>query len=97
MIPPEAKTVRLQLKVNPRWKKDRYANFRAEITTVPGEPILVRRGLSGRIRRAEYWVVLTIRTAALEERDYILTLRGVSQDGTEEDLDDYYFRIVKKG
>jgi hypothetical protein len=47
-------------------------------------------------RNPESELVVTLMAGRLESRDYILTLRGVTREGTAEDVADYYFKIVKK-
>lgn len=88
-IAQDVKTVRLQLKVG---AANDYRNFRATLKTVEGRQLWSRGGL----RASGTTVVVSVPASVLTAGDYELTIAGQTESSTFEDVDDFYFTVVKK-
>ncbi len=91
-LPPDARLVRLKLDL----ESDQHKVYRAVLRTVEEQEIWTRSGLKPESTRSGRGVVIRLPAGLLSKRDYILTLSGLTAEGTLEDVGEYYFRIVRK-
>jgi hypothetical protein len=66
------------------------------LRTLEGVEVLNGSGFSARRVGTGQTVVAQLPTRLLAGGDYELTLQGMTPGGGYEDVDEYYFRIVKK-
>ncbi len=92
VIPPGTVKARLQLNL----KENEYARYRVSLQTVGGEEIFSRQNLKSRDTKPGMSVTLVVPARKFATGDYILTLKGVSQDGEIDDLSKSIFRVSKK-
>jgi hypothetical protein len=85
--------VRLQLSLK---RKSEHPGYRAVLRTLEGVEVWNRIGLSARREGAGQAVTAQLPTRLLAGGDYELVLQGATPSGDYEDVDEYYFRIVKK-
>jgi len=93
VLPPSARLVRLQIGIEPG---DEYKNFRVELHTQAAQPIWSQDHLSARTGRTGRAVVLNLPARRLGAGQYELALKGITDEGTTEDLGYYYFDVLKK-
>ncbi len=91
VIPPGTAQARLQLNL----KENDYPNYRVSLQAVGGREIFSQQGLKPRPAKSGASFVLTVPAHKLAAGDYILTLKGVSQDGEIDDLSKSIFRVEK--
>lgn len=89
----DVRLVRLQIGIDP---EEQYKTFAADLRTVSGRTVWTRENLNTRTRRGARAIALTLPATALKPGDYELTLRGVSESGSSEDVGFYYFTVKKK-
>jgi hypothetical protein len=89
-IPQSAEQVRLQLKLR---RTGEYKSYRAALKTIEGEALLALRASQTGSGKA---VVVNLSANLLKQGDYKLTLSGVTDAGNVEEIDNYYFSVVKK-
>jgi hypothetical protein len=92
-LPQAARRVRIQIGVEP---EDEYQSFRVELRDAGGQPIWTQDSLSARRVRAGRAVILNLPASALKAGAYELVLRGVTREGTTEDIGYHYFDVLKK-
>jgi hypothetical protein len=85
--------VRLQLSLR---RKSEHPSYRVVLRTLDGAEVWSRSGLSARRSGPGQAVVVQLPTRLLAGGDYELVLAGATPNGDYEDVDEYYFRIVKK-
>jgi hypothetical protein len=87
-VPPDAREVRIRLDL----AAADYRSYRAVLQTVEGREVFPSRGL-----RASAGMFLQLRIPAklLTPGDYQIRLSGVSPSGEAEEIDSYYFRVLK--
>ena len=73
-----------------------HPSYRAVLRTLEGAEVWSQSGLSARRAGARQAVVVQLRSTLLAGGDYELILQGAGPAGNYEDVDEYYFRIVKK-
>lgn len=87
-VPPSAREVRIQLDL----ATADYRRYRAVLLTVEGREVLPFQGLrAGRGR----FVQLNIPAKFLTPGDYQIRLSGVNPSGEADEIDSYYFRVLK--
>ncbi|MEW6211261.1 MAG: hypothetical protein AB1631_23045 [Acidobacteriota bacterium] len=91
VVPAEATEVRLQV----RFRVGDYPLYAAELQTVEGRRVWSQRGLRARARGKDRSVIVTMPARALENKDYILALKGITPKGKMKDVSEYSFRIVR--
>jgi hypothetical protein len=91
VIPQGTAQARLQLNL----KDNNYPSYRVSLHRVGGEETL-NQSLKPRNTKAGALFVLSVPVSQLATGDYILTLRGVSQNGEIDDLSKSIFRVEKK-
>ncbi len=92
-IPPETDYVTLQLELD----ADDYPAYRAELRTQTGDEKVWSSGrLKAKVKSEKRVLDVGIRADKLKTRAYILTLKGVADDGSEKDAPGYAFRVVKQ-
>ena len=87
-----AQLARIQIQLEDR---DHYPQFRAELQTKRGEPLLTRNNLREQRSSAGRVVVLEVPTSILEPGQYELALKGLNR-GQAKDIGFYEFSITKK-
>ena len=92
-LPQAARRVRIQIGVEP---EDEYQSFRAELRAPGGQPIWAQDSLSARRVRAGRAVILNLPASVLKAGEYELVLKGVTGQGTTEDIGYHYFDVLKK-
>ncbi|MEJ7712916.1 MAG: hypothetical protein WKF84_24505 [Pyrinomonadaceae bacterium] len=93
VIPPGTTEARLQLNL----KENTYASYRVSLQAVSaGGEIFSRQNLKPRNMKSGASVTLVVPARKFATGDYILTLRGVGQDGEIDDLSRSIFRVNKK-
>jgi anti-sigma factor RsiW len=91
-IPTGTKEVRLRLDL----KENDYASYGVSLRAVGGREIFGRRGLKPVPAKSRARLNLTLPADGLITGDYMLTLSGISQDGSVEDLSKSIFRVEKR-
>jgi hypothetical protein len=89
----DVRLIRLQIGIDP---EEQYKTFAADLRTVSGKQVWTRENLTTRTRRGARALTLTLPATALKPGDYELTLRGVSETASSEDVGFYYFSVRKK-
>jgi len=92
VIPPGIANARLQLNL----KDNDYARYAVSLQAVGGGEIFSRQNLRPRTPKAGASFFFVVPATKFSNGDYILTLRGVSQDGEIDDLSKSLFRVEKK-
>lgn len=92
-IPPQTNTVRLQMKAEATGAR----RFQASVRTVEGRQVWQQRTIRPRATNAQT-VVVTVNVPAgkLATGDYIVTLSSVKQAGEMEEVNRYFFRVVRR-
>ncbi|MDQ3257528.1 MAG: zf-HC2 domain-containing protein [Acidobacteriota bacterium] len=86
--------VRLRLALN---GDERHKNYRASLQTVDGKDIWSRRARAAQSSRSgAKAVTLQLPAHLLPTGDYILTLSGVTADGSTETVAEYYLKVEKE-
>lgn len=86
--------VRLRLALN---GVERHKNYRASLQTVDGKGIWSRRARAAQSSRSgAKAVTLQLPAHLLPTGDYILTLSGVTADGSTETVAEYYLKVEKE-
>jgi hypothetical protein len=92
VIPPGTKEVRLRLDL----KENDYASYGVSLKAVGGRELFGRRGLKPVPVKSGSRLNLTLPAEGLSTGDYMLTLSGINQDGSVEDLSKSIFRVEKR-
>jgi hypothetical protein len=93
IVPDSSRLARLQIGLE---REDDFKSFRVEIRTAQGQAVWTQDRLRPRESRAGRVISLTIPGRALSAGEYELTLRGVVDHQTIEDVRYYYFSVLKK-
>ncbi|MBI3653007.1 MAG: hypothetical protein HY231_18430 [Acidobacteria bacterium] len=88
VIPASAQQVRLQLKLR---RTVDYPSYRAALKTIDGVALVQTAA-----RKSGKAVVVNFSSRQLQVGDYRLTLSGINTTGSVEEIDSYYFSVVKK-
>jgi anti-sigma factor RsiW len=91
-IPANATLVRLKL----NFQQGNYKSYSASIKTAEGLDVWSQTKLRAQPANGSMSVALGVPPKRLAEADYILTLRGMTESGREEDIKEYAFRVIKK-
>ena len=91
-VPPGTNRIRLQLYP----EKATYQSYRAELQTRDGRAVWNGDNLRSSKADSGDQVVVGLSAGILADGDYILTLRGIADNGDRERAGTYYFRIVKR-
>jgi anti-sigma-K factor RskA len=92
VVPQDARVVRLNLYLQ---GPTPYGSYRTELLTAAGKPVWSRDGLTMRQTRTGKAVALSLPADALAAGKYEMILRGVISKEKIEDVDYYYFSVVK--
>ncbi len=92
VIPPGVAEARLQLNM----KANDYSRYSVSLQKVSGEEIFSRPNLKPKTSKSGASFTFIVSAVKFSSGDYILTLRGVSQDGEIEDLSKSIFRVEKR-
>jgi hypothetical protein len=93
MLRQSTRLAQLQIEIEPT---DEYKRFRVELRTRTGQQVWTRDNLSARTMRRARAVILNLPASALRTGEYELTLKGVADGGTTENIGYYYFDVLKK-
>ena len=85
--------VRLQIGIDP---EENYRRYRVELRTEQGQQVLAQGNLSARNGGHGRSIPLSVPASTLGNGRYELTLKGITESGTTEDIGFYYFVVVKK-
>lgn len=92
VIPASTAEARLQLTL----KENNYTRYRASLQAVGGPEIFTRDGIVPRTVKSGAGFTLIVPASKFATGDYILTLRGIRQDGETEDLSKSIFHVEKR-
>ena len=92
-IAKDVSLVRLQIGIDPQ---ETYRRYRVELRTEKGQPVLAQGNLSARVGSKGRSIPLSVPARALTKGRYEVTLKGITESGTTEDVGFYYFEVVKK-
>jgi hypothetical protein len=93
VIPQAAQRVRVRIGVEP---EDKYQSFRVEFRAPGGQPVWTQENLSVRRIRGGRAVILNLPASLLRAGEYELALKGVTGEGTTEDVGYYYIDVLKR-
>ncbi|HKP13860.1 MAG TPA: hypothetical protein VJZ91_17190 [Blastocatellia bacterium] len=93
VIPQAAQRVRVQIGVEP---EDEYHSFRVELRAPGGQPVWTQANLTARRVRGGRAVMLSLPAGIFKAGGYELALKGVTTEGTTEDVGYYYVDVLKK-
>ena len=85
--------VRLQIGIDPQ---ENYRRYRVELRTENGRQVLAQGNLLARTGSHGRSIPLSVPASDLGNGRYELTLKGITESGTTEDVGFYYFDVVKK-
>ncbi|PWT88755.1 MAG: hypothetical protein C5B55_12605 [Blastocatellia bacterium] len=88
-ITKDVSLVRLQVGIDPQ---ETYKRYRVELRTEKGQQVLTQGNLTPRGRS----IPISLKADALTKGRYELTVKGITDSGTIEDVGFYYFDVVKK-
>jgi hypothetical protein len=91
-LEPETDLARLYVRIT----DDRSPQYRVRIRTVAGDDVWAQGRLTARSDGDGRYVIAFVPASALTRGDYILTVSGVSRNGTTEVVDEYYFRADRQ-
>ena len=91
-VPRGTQQVRLQLNL----KDNSYPRYQVELRAIGGQEIFRRRNLKPQATKTGARFVFSLPAAKFSTGDYMLTLKGVAQDGEVEDVSKSLFRVEKK-
>lgn len=89
---PGMQQVRLQIGLE---KGDDHRRFHVTLQTASGQVIQSQQNLSAQSTRAGRAVVFSFPARLLSQGEYELMLKGVTEQGTSEDIGYYYFRVLR--
>jgi hypothetical protein len=92
VIPEGTRQVRIQLNL----KDNDYQSYQAMLQPAGAKEIFSRHGLQARTNKSGASLALIIHANKFATGDYILTLKGVTQNGEVEDVSKSLFRVEKK-
>jgi len=93
ILPESARVVRLHVGIEP---EEEYKSFRVELRTQAGQQVMTRNRLSAHQTHGGQTVSVTVPASMLGAGQYELTLKGMNDQGTLEDVGYYYFDVRKK-
>ncbi len=91
VLPRSARLARLDVGLEPG---DEYGRFRAELRTRDGREIFIQNNLKA--RRAGQTVTMDMPATILDPGEYELALKGVTAQGTVEEIGYYYFTVIRR-
>jgi hypothetical protein len=91
-VPRGTQQVHLQLNL----KDNSYQRYQVELRAIGGQEIFSRRNLKPQATKTGARFVFSLLEAKFSTGDYMLTLKGVAQDGEVEDVSKSLFRVEKK-
>jgi hypothetical protein len=92
-IPKEANAVLLKMNV----QAPDGRNFKASLRTVEGNQVLIRSGIKARTKQTNGSAVsVSIPAAKIPTGDYILTLSAENKTNESEEINRYFFRVIKQ-
>jgi hypothetical protein len=92
-IAKDVNLVRLQIGIDP---KENYRRYRVELRTENGRQVSAQGNLSARGGSRGMSIPLNVPASVLGNGRYELTLKGITESGTTEDVGFYYFDVLKK-
>ena len=92
-IAKDVSLVRLQIGIDPQ---ENYRRYRVELRTEKGQRVLAQGNLAARVGSKGRSIPMSVPASALTKGRYEITLKGITESGTAEDVGFYYFEVVKK-
>jgi hypothetical protein len=92
IVPSGTPEVRLQLNL----KDNSYQRYQLELRAIGGKEIFSRRQVKPQTTKTGASFVFSLAAAKFSSGDYLLTLKGVAQDGEVEEVSKSLFRVEKK-
>jgi len=92
-IAKDVSLVRLQIGIDPQ---ETYRRYRVELRTEKGQQVLAQGNLTALVGSNGRSIPLSVPASALTKGRYEVTLKGITESGTTEDVGFYYFEVVKK-
>ena len=93
IVPPTARQARLQIGLE---REDDYQSYRVELRTMQGQEVWTQDRLRPQRSRGGRLINLAVPGSALLAGQYELTLKGVNNSQTPEDLRYYYFDVLRQ-
>ncbi|MGH9760086.1 MAG: hypothetical protein ACREDR_20585 [Blastocatellia bacterium] len=91
-IPPTAKTVNLNLNLEP----DDFLNYQAELLGPDKKVIWMKKEIAAKVNAHGKSIVLTIPTKSLANEEYSLRLSGLTRNGEVQEVARYSFKAVTR-
>jgi hypothetical protein len=92
-IAKDVSLVRMQIGIDPQ---ENYRRYRVELSTEKGQRVLAQGNFAARVGSHGRSIALSVPANALGSGQYELALKGITENGTTEDVGFYYFDVVKK-
>jgi hypothetical protein len=93
IIPADSNLVRLNLRVDHSEKR----RFNTTIRTVEGEEVWKQQNIKIRLdRNGNASIMASVPSRALPVGDYILTLTAINSPASQEEINRYFFRVLRK-
>ena len=92
IVPPDSEVVALQLKVDPSEKR----RFNVTVATVEGDQIWKEQRKLQLDRNGNGSIITSVPGKKLPVGDYILTLTAINSSGPQEEINRYFFRVLRK-
>jgi hypothetical protein len=92
VVTPSTQLLRIEIQLEAR---DAYPAFRAELRTRGGDEVLTRSNLFRRRTGAAHALVFDVPASAVAAGEYELALKGVTAEGSADDIGYYYFSVRK--
>jgi hypothetical protein len=88
----EATALRLQIGVDPQ---ETYSRYRVELRTEKGQEVLAQNNLAARVKHNSRSITLNVPASVVANGRYEIALKGVTENGSTEDVGFYYFEVKK--
>jgi hypothetical protein len=72
-----------------------HKRYRALLQTPEGEQVANREMLKVKLNRSRL-IIVTLPAKLLADRDYVLTVSGISSGGRIDEVGKYYFRVIRQ-
>src|SRR5262249_50437823 len=87
-----ADLVKLQLNL----EGEKYKNYRIDLRTITGDDIFSQSGLKAQPTKTGSAVVVSFSPTLVVDGDYVLTLSGITDTGTEKEAGQWYLKFINK-
>ena len=93
VLQPSAQLARIEIQLEPR---DDYPRFRVELRTRAGNDVLTQANTPGHRTGAGTVVSFDAPASVLAPGEYELTLKGVANNGSAQNIGFYYFSVLRR-